>query len=153
MDTFFRDLEQEQPDVYKGWRIHVESLHEWAVGGSRRTLYLLLGSVGFVLLIGCANVANLLLARANTRRKEFAVRVSLGAGRLRLVRQLLTESLALAVVGGLLGVLVAYAGTKLFVALAPEWFGVTDLSIDVTVLVFTFALSLLTGLLFGLGGR
>jgi putative ABC transport system permease protein len=150
LDTLFQNLKQDQPEVNKGWGIRVESLHEWAVGGSRSTLYLLLGTVGFVLLIGCANVANLLLAHANARGKEFAVRASLGAGRLRLVRQLLTESVALSLAGGFLGVLVAYLGTNVFVALAPEWFGITNLRIDSTVLVFTCALSLLTGILFGL---
>jgi len=151
LETFFMRLEREQPDVYRGWGIRVESLHEWAVGENRKTLYLLLGAVGFVLLIGCANVANLLLARASARRKEIAVRSSLGAGRLRLIRQLLTESLLLALAGGALGVLIAWWGIDLFIALAPEWFPRTsDITIDATVLGFTLLLSLLTGFIFGL---
>jgi putative ABC transport system permease protein len=150
-EILFRRLAQEQPDVYKGWDIRVESLHEWAVGGSRSNLYLLLGAVGFVLLIACANVANLLLARASARRKEIAVRSCVGAGRLRLIRQLLTESLLLSLAGGLFGVLVAVWGIRLFIALAPEWSPRTaEITIDRTVLGFTLLLSLLTGLVFGL---
>ena len=107
------------------------------------------GAVGFVLLIGCANVANLLLARAAARPREFGIRVSLGAGRSRLARQLLTESLLLAAIGSALGVLAAVWLVQGFVALAPADMPLQDIRIDGVALGFTAGLSLATGLAFG----
>ena len=129
----------------------LEDLHQAFFGGIRSELYFLLGTVGFVLLIACTNVANLLLARGTARQKELAVRSALGAGRVRLIRQFLTESVLLALLGGLVGIFLTIWGIKLFAALAPDWFPLTDrIHIDATVLGFTLGVSLVTGVLFGL---
>ena len=113
-------------------------------------LYLLLGTVGFVLLIACVNVANLLLARS-ALKKEIAIRASLGAGRWRIIRQLLTESVVLAVASGLVGILVSLAGIRIFVAVAPAWFPrAEEIGIDFRVLGFTLGISLLTRIVFGM---
>ncbi len=116
----------------------------------RRALYVLMGIVGTVLLIGCVNIANLLLARSAARQREIAVRLALGAGRGRLVRQMLTESTLLAGLGGLVGIGIAYAGARTIVSFFPETVSL-DLTPDLTVLAFTLAVSLCAGLLFGLG--
>jgi putative ABC transport system permease protein len=119
----------------------------WKYGGA---LNLVLGAVSFVLLIACVNVANLLLGRAAWRQREFATRAALGAGRSRLVRQLLTESMLLSGMGGLLGLAVALVGIKLFVLLAPHWYlPAGEIGIDDRVLVYMLGISVLTGLVFG----
>jgi len=129
----------------------LKPLHDSIVGNVRSSLLVLLGAVAFVLLMACANVASLLLARSGAREQEVAIRAALGAGRGRIVRQLLTESIVLALAGGVLGLAVAYLGTRLLLALSrgqlPQSFNVT---IDGTVLLFSLGVSLATGLIFGL---
>jgi putative ABC transport system permease protein len=159
MNTLAAQFETQYPDINKGKGISVTPLREDLVGDISSSLWILLGAVGFVLLIACANVANLQLTRALGRRKELAVRVALGATRLRLIRQLLTESAILSLLGGGLGVLFAGVGLRLLASLTtgqmPRIEGdginrIEEAGINVVVLGFTFLLSILTGLLFGL---
>jgi putative ABC transport system permease protein len=151
MTALAKRLEQAYPASNSNAGINVVGLHDQVVGDIRLGLVVLLGAVAFVLLIACVNVANLLLARASGRSREVAVRMALGAARGRLVRQLLTESLLLATIGGIAGSLLGFWGVRTLVALAPAGAPRLDeIGLDSRVLVFTATITLLTGLLFGL---
>ena len=151
LNTIAARLEQQYPDTNTGRRLRVEALRESVVGQVRPILLTLLGAVGFVLLISCANVANLLLTRSAGRRKEMAIRTALGAGRARILRQLFTESAVLALAGGVVGLLLAIWGTSLISSYIPEGIPrMGELGIDGRVLLFTLGASLLTGVFFGL---
>jgi predicted permease len=139
------------PDANKGVSAKLIPLKQWVVGGVRPWLLVLLASVGFVLLIACVNVANLLLARSTGRTREFAIRAALGASARRVLRQLLTESVALAFAGGALGLLLAAWGTRAALGILPTALPrAEEIGLDTRVLLFTLAISLVAGLLFGL---
>lgn len=151
MDAIATHLAQAYPDADKGSRIVLVSLKEDITGNIRPFLLVLLAAVAFVLLIACANVASLLLARSTGRSREFAIRAAMGASPIRVMRQLLTESCTLSIVGGALGLALAAWGTKTVIHLIPEALPRAEsIGIDAPVLLFTLGVSILTGLIFGL---
>lgn len=151
LDAITARLTTEYSHDMSGFGTRLVPLHEEIVGDMRLVLLILFGAVGFVLLISCANVASLQLARASTRQKEIAIRAALGASHGRLARQLLTESMVLAVIGGALGVLIGSWGIKLLSGLRPTGLlPATNITIDFTVLGYSLVLSVVTGILFGL---
>jgi predicted permease len=152
MDTIAARLGSEYPVTNAGWGLRLEPLQNVLVGSVRLALLVLLAAVGFVLLIACANVASLLLSRNSVRQREIVIRTAIGAGRSRLVRQLLTESLLLALAGGAAGVFLATAGVQFLRGLGPQSLPRLDeVNVSGTVLAFTFFISIFTGILFGLG--
>src|SRR5207244_8718006 len=151
METIAARLAQQYPNTNLRIGTVVSPLHEEVVGDIRPALLVLLGAVGFVLLIACANVANLLLARAAVRQKEIALRLALGASRSRLTRQFLTESVLLASLAAGLGLLLAFAGIRILGTFIPPGISqIQTISIDGTVLIFTALVAALTGIAFGL---
>ncbi len=150
METIAGRLEQQYPDPNQGRGARLLSLSDAFFGDFEQPLLVLLGAVGFVLLIACANVASLTLARAIARQKEVAIRAALGAGRARIARQVLTESVLLAALGGLAGLLLALWATDFLMTLLTQLPGIVEVRIDPFVLGFTFLLAVLTGLVSGL---
>jgi putative ABC transport system permease protein len=150
LDIIASALERQYPDANAGIGVRLVPMHEEIVGDVREPLLILFGTAGLVLLIACANVANLLLARAASRQRELAIRTALGAGRRRLIAQLLTESLVLATVGGAAGLLLAAGGIQALPSLAPSDLPrLTGVRIDTSVILYTSLAALVTGLIFG----
>jgi putative ABC transport system permease protein len=151
MERVSRQLSASYPDFDTNKTARLVPLKEQMVGDTRPLLLILLGAVSFVLLICCANVANLLLARSSARQREFAIRVAVGAGHTRIVRQLLTESVLLALIGGALGLLLAQFGTTAAIKAMPQSLPrAEEIGLDLRVLLFTLCISLAAGLIFGL---
>ena len=151
LDAINQRLAQAYVETNSGWSVRVTELRENLVGSMRSALLILLGAVAFVLLIACANVANLMLARASTRQKEIAVRTALGASRLRIIRQLLTESVLLSVIGGVVGLGLSVWLTRLLIAISPANSPRFDeIRMDAPVFLFTLGVTVVTGLVFGL---
>src|SRR5262245_45302014 len=151
MDAIAQRLEAQYPESNKTRRVQIETLLDNRVGHVREALWILLGAVGFVLLIACANVASLLLARAADRWKEMALRVALGASRWRMIRQLLTESVLLAGLGGVSGLLVAYGALEMILRLSGDSLPrATEIGLDTGVLVFSALVAVAAGITFGM---
>jgi putative ABC transport system permease protein len=151
MNTIAANLEKQYPDTNAGTRVRLRPLLEIFVVDVRRALWVIFGAVGFVLLIACANIANLLLARATARKKEMAIRTAVGASRWRIARQLLTESVLLSLIGGAIGLALARWGVDLILYVSPNAIPRSrEIGLDWKVLAFTIGISFLTGILFGL---
>ena len=154
LNNFFARLQEQYPDTNSGFSIWMVPLKEMIVGPARQDLLITLAAAIFVLLIACANVAGMLLARGASRSKELSIRLALGAMRMRLIRQLLTESVVLALVGAVFGLFLAYLGSRLHAASIPDFIaesnpGIKDVHMNATVLGFTLLISVLTGIIFG----
>jgi predicted permease len=151
MSALQTQLNQTYSDADRGLGTDVSPLKEQIVGDTGETLLLMMGAVGLVLLIACANVANLLLARSSARTREFALRLALGASRAEIVRQLIAESVLLALAGGCVGLAIASWGVKFALALVPDTLPRSEnISVNLPVLLFTFALAVVVGVVFGL---
>ena len=151
MDLLASRLGDQYPQTNRGWKVKLTPLWNFKVGPVRPQLLILLGAVGLLLIISCSNIANLVMVRTTARAKEIAVRTAMGAGRGRIIRQLVTEHVILSLLGGTLGVFAANWGLNLLMALAPADFPRrNDIAIDLRVLAFSFLLTLITGVVFGL---
>lgn len=151
LSLFFAGLAERFPETNRGWTATVVPLHEEMVGSSRLILLVLFGAVGMVLLLACANVAGLVLAQSAARKREFALRLALGASRARVVRQQLTESFMLALISGIAGIGLAWWGLDLLLSLAPvDTPRISEVAIDARVLLFALAISITTAVIFGL---